>query len=115
MQAERKRYNPEIKIIFNPTAWATEESIFRWIRYQYQFSTVYSLRDQEPRLLSLDAFSAQMTDKVRQAFKDLNTTTSYIPGGCTGYIQVLDVAINKPFKDKIEEAAELHYDTYIEK
>jgi hypothetical protein len=31
-------------------------------------------------------------------FKKLNCTTSHIPGGFTGFVQVLDVSLNKPLK-----------------
>jgi hypothetical protein len=36
--------------------------------------------------------------------------TSFIPGGCTGYIQPLDVSINKILKDKVGEL----YEEYLE-
>ena len=41
-------------------------------------------------------------------------TNTFIPGGCTGYIQVLDVAINKSLKRLVKEVVELHYDTHLE-
>ena len=53
--------------------------------------------------------------QVKQAFRDLNITTSFIPAGCTGYVQVLDVAINKPLKNRISQLADLHYDEHFEK
>ena len=37
-----------------------------------------------------------------------------IPGGCTGYVQVLDVTVNKPLKDYITKLAEKHYDEHLE-
>ena len=48
--------------------------------------------------------------RLRQILKDLNTTTSIIPGGCTGYVQVLDVSVNKIIKDLIKQFKEDHYD-----
>jgi hypothetical protein len=39
-----------------------------------------------------------MTNSLRDEFKKLNCTTSYIPGGCTGFVQVLDVSLNKVLK-----------------
>ena len=51
---------------------------------------------------------------MRDELKKLNVTTSIIPGGCTSYVQVLDVSINKIIKQYIEEAKDLHIDNHIE-
>jgi hypothetical protein len=57
--------------------------------------------------------SLYVNDKVLAEFKRINCTRSFIPGG-TGFIQVCDVAINKPLKNWIVELAEIHYDAYEE-
>jgi hypothetical protein len=44
----------------------------------------------------------------------LNTITSIIPGGCTAYLQPLDIFINKIIKNLIRDAEEQHYDDNIE-
>ena len=46
-----------------------------------------------------------MTNQLRSEFKKLNCTTSYIPGGCTSFIQPLDVSLNKPLKALVAQAA----------
>jgi len=51
---------------------------------------------------------------VRCVLKTQKTTISVIPGGCTGFVQVLDVSLNKPLKDLIKEEQDNHYDRYIE-
>ena len=53
-------------------------------------------------------------EKVHKALTDINCTASFIPGGCTGYLQVLDIALNKPLKDLVRDQAELHYDQNFE-
>jgi hypothetical protein len=53
-----------------------------------------------------------MTKSVTAEFKKLNCITSYIPGGCTGFIQVLDVSLNKTLKALVAQAAEDHADKY---
>ena len=45
------------------------------------------------------------------AFKALKCTTSFIPGGTTGFIQVCDTVINRSLKARTEELA----DQYIDK
>jgi hypothetical protein len=90
-------------------------------------ASVYPLQDNEPWFLALDSFvphknkgakvrknESEAAKKKRQtkewlqqelcdAFKKLNVTLLIIPGGCTSYVQVLDVLINKLIKAYIEE------------
>lgn len=53
-----------------------------------------------------------MTKSIREELKKLNCTSSYIPGGCTGFLQVLDISLNKLLKEMIAQATEDHYDKY---
>jgi hypothetical protein len=63
----------------------------------------------------LDVFAAQMTLGVLDKFKKLNYITSFIPRGYIGYIQVLDIALNKPLKELIKQAASNHYNANLYK
>lgn len=51
---------------------------------------------------------------MREAFRELNITSSFIPSGCTGYVQVLDVAVNKLIKIRIKELSDIHFDTHYD-
>jgi len=63
-------------------------------------------------MLTLNVFKGQLNDEVLAEFKRMNCTCSFIPSGTTGFIQVCDVAINKPLKDQILELAEIYYDNH---
>jgi hypothetical protein len=52
--------------------------------------------------------------EVKAELAKLNVTTSIILSGCTGYVQVLDVSINKIIKNYIEEAEDLWIESHIE-
>ena len=65
-------------------------------------------------MLSLNVFKGQLNNKVLAEFKRINCTCSFILGETTGFIQVCDVAINKPLKDWIAELVKIHYSTYEE-
>jgi hypothetical protein len=56
-----------------------------------------------------------MTQQLHDEFKKLNYTTSYIPRGCTRFVQVLDVSLNKPLKALIAQATADHADKYYER
>ncbi|KAL5313391.1 hypothetical protein ACEPPN_019124 [Leptodophora sp. 'Broadleaf-Isolate-01'] len=111
---EMARYHPAVKI-----------------RQDYSHASEYPLSDQEPHLLVLDAFAPhkhsgkkvptnesakakakrleaeRLNQQIRDEFSKLNVTLSLIPGGCTGYVQVLDVAINSLLKAIIKELEEV--------
>jgi hypothetical protein len=57
----------------------------------------------EPRFLTLDAFKAYLTLAVHAELRKQRTTMSAIPRGCTEFVQLLDVSINKPLKALIKE------------
>ena len=113
MVAEARSYDSGVVVKFNEKAYANESTTLEWLKQQYRYAseTPFELR---PRLLVIDVYSAQKTPAVLQTMADLNTIPSMIPGGCTGYIQPLDVAFNKPLKDRIRELAEQHYDDHAE-
>ena len=87
---EEKLYDKGVVVAFNKTAWADTRTLKDWIRRQWMPSSAYLSCDKEPRLLTLDAFAPQMCEEIRDEFKKCNTTISIIPGGCTGFVQVLD-------------------------
>jgi DDE superfamily endonuclease len=57
-----------------------------------------------PTILILDEFSGHLTGAVRDAIIASGAFVVYIPGGYTWRLQVMDVGINKPFKDKVRDA-----------
>ena len=62
-----------------------------------------------PMHLIADVHRAQKTESIlKRLEKDCKTEVSFIPGGCTGLIQPVDVVINKPFKERVENLATEH-------
>ena len=54
-------------------------------------------------LLVFDSFEAHMTNRVKRALERENTNLAVIPGGLTSILQLLDVSLNKPFKDGVRK------------
>jgi hypothetical protein len=102
--------------MFNPKAWSNTDLILEWIKHIYTPSSKYPLfppysTARPPRFLSLDVFAGQKTKEVINSFKaPLKCTTSFRPGGTTGFIQVCDTVINRSLKARIEELAEQYID-----
>jgi hypothetical protein len=82
------------------------------VKHLYQFSSIYSNLSikREPQLLCLNAFKAHLTPAVASVLKRQAITTSVVPASCTGYVQLLDVSLNKPLKDLIKEEQDAHFD-----
>jgi hypothetical protein len=135
---ERKKYHPGVVVIFNEKAYANTSNLIDWIKQQYSMASAYPLRDHEPRFLALDAFAPHknkgrkdpgkesdkakgrrlkeeaLQQELRNELSKLYVITSIIPGGCTGYVQVLDVTVNKIIKQYIEEAEDQWVDEHLE-
>jgi hypothetical protein len=112
---EIKLYDQKVCVAFNKTAWAEKVNLRKWVKKQYSTTSAYFTKEKEPRFLCLDAFAPQMTKELRDKFKRLNYTASYIPGGCTGFVQVLDVSLNQPLKALVAQAAADHADKFYER
>jgi hypothetical protein len=53
-------------------------------------------------MLVLDAYQGHLTEKVKTVASHLlNTDLVITPVGMTSQLQVLDVVVNKPFKDRV--------------
>ena len=61
-------------------------------------------------LLVMDTASFHVTEGILNLLRANNIVPSIIPAGCTGLLQPLDTAVNKPFKEYLREFT----DAYIE-
>ena len=50
------------------------------------------------RFLVWDSFRCHISDEMKETARKRKTVMGVIPGGCTKFLQPLDVSINKPFK-----------------
>ena len=82
------------------SAWQDEENMLRWID-RVLVPYLQNRAQGAPALLVLDQFSAHWTENVRNRLEELGIDVHKIPGGCTGYVQPIDVGIGKPFKDRV--------------
>lgn len=116
-------------MIFNDEGYANEEMILDWIQqqllaiihrdnpYNGPISSTTGLTvgipgksHQALGLITLDAASLHKTQAVLSTVRAANITPSTIPGGCTSLIQVLNVSVNRSFKNYLNDAMdnELH-------
>jgi hypothetical protein len=55
-------------------------------------------------MMIIDEFSAHMTAGFRTAIADCGTHLEFVTGGYTSHHQVMDVGLNKPFKNHYRDA-----------
>ena len=67
------------------------------------------------KILVADVHRAQQTPTVKSLLSKCKTSLVNIPPELTSYIQVLDVSINKPFKDEIIKQSEKHVEENIDR
>ena len=94
---EQRQYDNHVVVKFNPTAYPNSSNMLEWLDEQ-----LVPVLEGQPTLLALDLFSGHKTEEVLATFRAHDITPSVIPGGCTGLVQLLDVSINRPFKDLLK-------------
>lgn len=86
-----------IYVIETSKAWATQDVIRKWIclvlpRLQ---------RGNEKGLIVWDSASTHRAKEMKKFVAQQRINQVMIPAGMTGYLQSLDIVINKPFKDNV--------------
>ena len=113
---EAHLWNTEVSVELNSTAYNNEKLVLAFIDDELFLALNNSKKlgslpypDHESLLL-MDVAGFHTTEAVLEKLHTARVTTSLIPSGCTGLLQLLDTAINKPFKGYLRE----YTDTYIE-
>lgn len=84
----------------NEKGWMTNELMIDWLKSVWNRRPGALLKRRG--MLVLDAFRGHTTDEVKTLLRDeMSTDLVVIPGGMTSQLQVLDVVVNKPFKDSL--------------
>ena len=101
---EKTQWDKRVVVKFQENVWVDETIGLQWVQYTWRQTTF------DPRLLVLDVHRAQKTDAFLRALALRHTTPAFVPPGCTGLVQPLDVALNKPFKDLVDTQYNTHFE-----
>ena len=66
------------------------------------------------KILIADVHCGQQIDSVKELLKKHKTSLVNVPPGCTSRVQVVDVLINKPFKNEVCSLFEDHLDKNLD-
>jgi hypothetical protein len=114
LNKEQHRYHKGVTVEFNPTAYNTEELFLKFIDEEL-LPALASGSERQKSLLLLDVFAGHTTETVLSKLHSAGIVTSLIPGGCTGLLQPLDTAVNKPFKNYLRHFTDQYIDEEEEK
>jgi len=82
---------------FNNSGFTNGEIMVKWIE-----KIIVPFETEKQKVLVLDDADQHKTEAVKKCCVKHNIELLIIPGGCTYFMQPIDVSINKPFKDKLK-------------
>lgn len=99
------QFPEDVVIKVNEKGWMTTEILQEWVMEVWQKRQNPEL-DPCKSLLILDSARSHLTQASKDTIQQVSKL-AVIPGGLTKHLQPLDVAVNKPFKDRLKKAWEL--------
>lgn len=81
-------------------AWFCEDIMLDWVEMVLKPYVAHAPPGIIP-ILFLDSFQVHKMGSVVNAIQALGVEVDFIPPGCTGMVQPVDVGFNKPFKAKV--------------
>ena len=79
-----------------PKAWTDSETMLEWVDKVWKS---WTLTKNSPTMLIIDEYKVHMTTEVHNAIANCGTHLEFVPAGYTSKLQVMDVGLNKPFKE----------------
>ncbi|ESN90887.1 hypothetical protein HELRODRAFT_182465 [Helobdella robusta] len=95
-----------VYVLESEKAWSTQNVIRKWVDLMLPLV----LRGSQRGLLIWDSASTHRAKDMKNFLAERRVDQVMIPAGMTAYLQTLDIAINKPFKDYLR----LEINDYIE-
>jgi hypothetical protein len=105
-ERESHLYHKGVTIHFNESAYNNEQLTLEW--FDTELIPKLQPTAQDEVLLALDAAAFHKTPAILQKLRDNHIILALVPPGCTGLLQPLDTAVNKPFKELLQEQTELY-------
>ena len=90
-----------------PNHWSTEDTMLRYVDtvllpYIQATRSNLSLPPDYPGLAIFDIFAAHRCESLLEKLRANNIRVVYIPAGCTGELQPLDLTVNEAYKAELK-------------
>jgi hypothetical protein len=98
--AKREHYDERVEVHFNETVYNNEELFYSWLRDTFEPYVAETAEAGFTSLIVMDAASFHKTEAILDFIRNSEApmTTALIPSGLTSLLQLLDTAVNGPFK-----------------
>ena len=94
---EKQQWDRRVHVASN--AWCDEDVMVKWVKDDWgSYFQNPPAPSSDGKLLIAGIHRAQQTNQVKTLLGRCKGQLVNIPGGLTGYVQVLDVIVNKPLK-----------------
>lgn len=105
---------------FSENHWSNEDTMCRFIDtilvpYINKMRDSLDLPLKQPALCVFDVFAAHRTESFLKKLKKQGIVVKFIPGGCTGELQPLDLSGNSQFKELVKKRFVTWYANAIKK
>ena len=108
---EKQSHDRRLKVMYQEKAWCDQEIMKEWISTEWANPFKNPIgQNSGGKILIADVHRAQQTDSVKELLKKHKTFLVNVPPGYTSRVQVVNVLINKPFKDEVRSLFEDHLD-----
>jgi len=93
---------PGVVVWFQESEWMNADLMKCYVDYLNHMRRSYN-QYRFPAMMIYDFFRGYLEESVKEKFNEYNIDLAVIPDGLTSICQLLDVAINKPFKDNLRK------------
>ena len=101
--------------MYQEKAWCDEEIMKEWISTEWANPFKNPIgQNSDGKILIADVHRVQQTNSMKELLKKHKTSLVNVSAGCTSRIQVVDVLINKLFKDEVCSLFEDHLDKNLD-
>ena len=113
---EKQSYDRRVKVMYQGKAWCHQEIMKEWISTEWANPFKNPIgQNSDGKILIADVHRAQQSDSVEELLlKKHKTSLVNVPPGCISRVQVVDLLINKPFKDEVRSLFEDHLDKKLD-
>ena len=89
--------------------WSNEETMHHYVEkiivpYVENKQIALKLSTTHPAIGLYDCFHNQTTPEIESLLQENNIIPVHIPANCTGKLQLMDVSVNRPVKDRLRKS-----------